>query len=223
MSIEESFGNYFKAEIKASGRKLVAEDKLSLSIGSDTSIQAFVQASPPVKVLFRSAGIGSPTFIADCNCPMRKKRQFCKHVWATLVAVERDHPDFLSAKTSIDKAEIDPETKSGDSYVETAKARANEYRKDQYQKQKVQAKAHKRAKRAEEDAVPSSSFPAEIAASLEYFSLNGFPMPTGPVEETIAEAKRKLSRVFHPDKGGHHDEIVELNRNCEVLMRFLGY
>ncbi len=223
MSLEESFGNYFKAEIKASGRKLVSEDKLSLSIGSDTTIQAFVQASPPVKVLFRSAGIGSPTFVADCNCPMRKKRQFCKHVWATLIAVERDHPDFLSAKTSIDKAEVDPDAAPANSYAETAKVRANEYRKEQYQRQKAQAKDHKRAKQAKEDAVPASSFPVEIGASLEYFALNGFPMPTGPEEEVIAEAKRKLSRVFHPDKGGNHDEIVELNRNCDVLLRFLGY
>jgi hypothetical protein len=46
-------------------------------------------------------------------------------------------------------------------------------------------------------------------------------MPAGPDKDILAEAKRKLSRIFHPDKGGTHEESVELNQNCEILLRFI--
>ncbi len=223
MPIEAAFGNFFKSEIKASGRRLVAEEKLAIANGSDTTVQAYVRASPPVKVTLSAAGVASPAFVADCTCPMGKKNQFCKHVWAALVAAEAEFPDFLSAKRSIEKApppEIGADSET--SYPETAKLRASEYRKDQYRKQKERVKDAKRAQRAREPSVNRVAYSAAVESALAYFAQNGFPMPDGPSETLLAEAKRKLSRVFHPDKGGSHSEIVELNENCEVLVRFLG-
>src|SRR4051812_44769660 len=88
---------FFKSEIRSSGAKLAAEEKISVS-GSDTLIQSFVRAMPPVKVLLRSDDIGSDTFTADCSCPMGQKSQFCKHIWAALISAEKKYPDFFSMK-----------------------------------------------------------------------------------------------------------------------------
>lgn len=221
MSIETSLGNFFKSETKSSGRKLYAEEKVSVSGGSDTSIQAYVRISPPVRVSFIAEDIGSPSFTASCSCPSAKKAQFCKHIWAVLIAVEEKYPDFLAAKRNIDKAEVsyDPEKTS---YAETAKARASEYRKDQYQKVKSRAKEKKQVAASKVPSAHARSFPADVEGAIAYFTVNGFPMPVGPDADVIAEAKRKLSRVFHPDRGGTHAEIVELNENYEILARFLG-
>ena len=41
------------------------------------------------------------------------------------------------------------------------------------------------------------------------------------LEEILKTAKKQLSRVFHPDKGGSHEEMVTLNANFDVLMEFL--
>ena len=219
MSLEEVFGNDFKSEIKSSGAKLLDQDKVSISSGSDTSIQAYVKATPLVKVGLSTEDIGSETFVAQCSCPMAKKSQFCKHIWAVLLCTELKYPDFLSAKKIIEKAATQPE--SVDSYQANAKVKAAEYRKDQYQRQKQRAKDLKDKRKGVERPSVASRFPPAVGDALEYFDKNGFSMPTGPSEEVLSEAKRKLSRVFHPDKGGSNEEVVELNQNCDLLMQFL--
>ena len=40
-------------------------------------------------------------------------------------------------------------------------------------------------------------------------------------EEALKNAKKKLSRVFHPDIGGSHQESVDLNVNYDILIRFM--
>jgi hypothetical protein len=244
MSIEETFGNYFKPEVKSSGRKLFAQEKVSLSARSETNIQAYVRVAPPFKVTFAAADVSSNEFVANCSCPVAKKSRFCKHIWATLLCTEESYPDFLIGKTEINKNEVgdaNDVTRNSVSpaaatpspaavaaadarknYQETAKQRANDYRKEQYQKQKTKAKEKKRAQSGRENFSSLRSLTPEIEAALAYFSENGFPMPEGPSREILTEAKRTLSRVFHPDKGGTHAETVELNQNCEVLLQFLG-
>ncbi|MGK5083082.1 hypothetical protein WDW37_07225 [Bdellovibrionota bacterium FG-1] len=222
-SLEEFFGKFFKSEVMASGLKLYAQGKVSVPGASDTAIQGYVRTSPLVRVHLSAAEIDSESFVAECSCPLAKKSQFCKHVWATLVCVEKKYPDFLSAKRNIEK----PDPASGvrseavNARQASAKLKAAEYRKDQYQKQKSRAKERKRESRGGEKSVSVSSFPPEIERALVYFSDNGFPMPLGPDKAIVNEAKKKLSRVFHPDKGGSNEEIVALNLNCEVLLLFL--
>jgi hypothetical protein len=218
MSIEEAWGNFFKAEIKASGFKLVAQEKISISSGTDTSIQAYVRVAPPFKVQLTATGIESPSFTAACTCPTAKKSQFCKHVWATLLAVEQRYPDFLSAKRVIEKPS---HSEAKDNAKDKAKDKAAEYRKAQYERQKLRAKEIRRGARDRDASISRRAFPAEVEDALAYFAKNGFPMSTGPDEDVLGEAKRTLSRVFHPDKGGSHGEVVELNRYCELIMRFL--
>jgi uncharacterized Zn finger protein len=222
MSIESQFGNLFKPEVKSSGQKLVSQEKISLSTASDTGIQAYARGSPPCKITLKSPDISSSSFSADCTCPAAQKNRFCKHVWATLLQVESEHPDFLSNKRDIENTSSEPSAAPSkqSTYQETAKARASEHRKAQYQKSKDYAKAKKRSQKGQASE-SSSNFPEEIEASMAYFTLNGFPMPNGPSPEILTEAKRTLSRVFHPDKGGSHDESVELNHHCQVILEFL--
>ncbi len=222
MSIDANWGNFFKAEIKASGRRIAAEGKVSFTSRSETSVQAFVRATPPVKVSLRSEGVESQTFSADCSCPVAKKNQFCKHVWAILLGLEDRYPDFLTGKNSIEKPASGSERIESrqDAYQESAKLRASAYRKEQYQKQKLRLKESKREAKKRPDPVTVSQS-EELLPSLAYFASNGFPMEGGPDEGVLAEAKKKLSRVFHPDKGGSHEETVELNHHFEVLMQAL--
>ncbi len=46
-------------------------------------------------------------------------------------------------------------------------------------------------------------------------------MLAGPDSAIVAEAKKKLSRIFHPDKGGTHEEMAELNHQCELVLQYL--
>jgi uncharacterized Zn finger protein len=224
MSVETNFGNLFKPEIKSSGRKLIAGEKVSLSSKSDTFIQAYIRVSPPFKVSFTSEAVGSKSFDAICNCPVAKKSRFCKHVWATLLCVEEECPDFLEAKTEIEKPEVSDAIETGAkvTYQEASKLRASQFRKEQYQKHKLHAKNKKREKESFESSVAQRNYSEAVEVSMDYFSKNGFPMPSGPARDILTEAKRKLSRVFHPDKGGSHEETVELNHHCEVILEFLG-
>ena len=223
MAIDQIWGPFFKPEVQTSGHKLFAQDKISITSGSDTGIHAFVKLAPPFKVQFATADIASRTFTADCSCPNAKKGRLCKHIWATLWAVEQDYPDFLSNKGVIEKPCVaaNSQADSRMSYQATANLRASEYRKEQYQKQKMRVKEKKQASSKHEAPVEVSAYPPAVEVALAYFFLNGFPMLPPLNEGAVGEAKRKLSRVFHPDRGGSHDEITELNNNSELVLKFL--
>ncbi len=222
--MEDTFENLFKPEVRSAGRKLFAQEKVSISSGSDTSIQAYVRVAPPFKVVLTAEEIDSPTFSADCACPVAKKSRYCKHIWATLLQVEEKYPDFLLGKVDIQpmgSAQPSPAEEKKNTYQEAAKEKANDYRKAQYQKQKQHAKDKKNQGKSARPQFNAPVLSEEAEAALAYFAENGFPMSEGPSREILAEAKRKLSRVFHPDKGGSHDESVELNRNCDILLQLL--
>ncbi len=54
----------------------------------------------------------------------------------------------------------------------------------------------------------------------KYFSENGFELRNSMTKENVSQAMKKLSRIFHPDKGGTHEEFTELNKNAEILTKF---
>jgi len=235
---DENWSSSFKPETQASGAKLLSQDKVSIPSGSDTFIQAYIRVAPAVQVRLSSTDIGTESFTASCSCPSAGKGQFCKHIWAALLCVTEKYPDFLSAKKTIEHSSLQssrqsslqssfqssrqsPSNSPGHSNS-SAKLRASEYRKEQYRKQALRAKEMKRERQGHAAPVSKKAvYPPDVEAALAYFSVNGFPMDAGPSESILGEAKRKLSRVFHPDKGGTHDEIIELNRNCELLSGFL--
>jgi hypothetical protein len=224
MSIETTLGDFFKGETRSSGARLFKQEKVALGSHSDTAVEAFVRVSPPAKVVLKTPDIGSESLSASCSCSSGMKGQACKHVWAVLLATEERYPDFLGAKRSLEKIEGAVEAKTirpESEYQASAKLRAKEYRKEQAERQKARVKQLKQERKGRESLAERGAFPEAVEAALAYFDANGFPMPAGPADEVLAEAKKRLSRVFHPDRGGSHEEIVELNRNCEVLLRFM--
>lgn len=219
-----SWEHFFKPEIRSSGRSFVTKGKVSLSQPSDTEIQAYIKASTSYKVTFKSPSVSSNTITVDCTCPQSKKGQFCKHIWATLLIVEEKKSDFLDSKTELQKksqsaAEAAPKAKLSQKQIDSQaayKLKQADYRKEQYQKQKKRLKDIKAKKNAPEPDL----YPPTIEKALEYFLLNGFDLRNSMNKEAISFAMKKLARIFHPDVGGSHDEILELNKFSEVLTKF---
>lgn len=221
MSIE-IWEHFFKPEVRSSGRRYFTDGNVSVSQPSDTEIQAYIRVSPPLKVSLRSPSMASPLIVADCTCSAAKKGQLCKHIWATLLAVEEKRPDFFEDKSELEKEakqsfskQTPPKTQTAEAY----KAKQNEYRKQQYQKQKQRLKDLKQSQK--KGKTQASALPENVVAALAFFSDNGFPLENPPQMESIQMAKKKLSRIFHPDIGGTHKEFLELNKNTAVLLEFI--
>lgn len=211
---ESALGSYFKPEVRKQGSDLDAGGSVTLTQASDTGIQAYLKASSMIRVAFTSTSISDPMFVVNCSCPRGSKGAMCKHVWATLLKVAHSHPDFLANKCGI---EIRSQQDSASSaQKETLRDKQSAYRKTQYQLQKLRAKEARSASRA---SVSRSQLVLSEAVTLAmaYFSSNGFPMEMPPDSDALQNAKKLLARVFHPDKGGTHDEMLELNRHFDAL------
>ncbi|MBO9667658.1 MAG: hypothetical protein J7501_12695 [Bdellovibrio sp.] len=217
MSKLSAWENYFKPEVRKQGAEDFAAGLAVISVAGDARIEGYVKASKPVKVLFVAESIASSSFTVDCMCSSAAKGTLCRHVWALLLATEKKHPDFLDSKKNLDKGSLFVKVES------PFKAKQDEYKKQQYQKQKERAKIQRQQMKAKAKGVPlKSAFPEEVTAALAYFSENGFPMQDSLDEESVKNAKKVLARVFHPDKGGTHDETVILNQNYQILMDYLS-
>jgi uncharacterized Zn finger protein len=238
-TFESQWEHFFRPEARSSGRALVSKGVVQLAQPSDTEIQAFIRISAAPKVSLKMASVESAILQAGCSCPAGKKGAFCKHIWAVLLQTESTKPDFLEGKSEIEMqtqgetvnpAKVSPQAlaqaETRKAAQESLKERQNQYRKDQYQKQKSRLKELKggapQAARANSRLGSSASAPSEVQESLQYFATNGFEMSVPYEAEAVQHAKKTLSRVFHPDKGGTHAEILELNRNADVLLEFLG-
>ncbi len=216
---------HFKPEIRNGGNAYIKKGKVALSQSSDTQIQAYVRAATSFKVTLSSESIASDTILATCSCPRSKKEQLCKHIWAVLTTVVEKNLDFLESKIEIQNVSTVASTNLTKSSYKPAPTASQEaykqkqldYKKLQYQKQKERAKNYKQLKKNIDN---SQSFPSEILAALKYFEENGFNLKESLTQEAIATAKKKLSNVFHPDKGGNHNEILELNKVSEILLQF---
>ena len=215
MPIEQTLEHFFKPEVRKSGTDFILKNSVVISVGSDTLIEGYVKGSSSAKVSFTARTIEDETFYVNCSCPSSGKGQFCKHIWAMLLQVEKKYPDFLSAKNNIEKISKDnPKTSA-------FKAKQDDYKKQQYQKQKARAKTLKAEKKKSKLQATLPEYPEEVQEALSFFEENGFPMQAPWDEEALKNAKKKLSRVFHPDIGGSHQESVDLNVNYDILIRFM--
>mgnify|MGYP001576968981 CR=1 FL=1 len=212
MSIQ-AWDHFFKPEVRSHGRSFVSKGKVSLSRPSDTEIQTYVRASTSFKVTFKCDSIESKILTVDCTCPLSKKGQFCKHIWASLLTIDEKNSDFLLSKTELHKSSQVRED-SQTSY----KSKQDDYRKQQYQKQKQRLKEQKQSKKK---ITNSEEFPPAIETALKFFLDNGFALRESLTSEAVGLARKKLARVFHPDLGGSHSEILELNKFADVLTKFL--
>lgn len=221
--------HFFKPEIRSSGRTLFGQGKTSVAQPSDTEVIVFIRVSSPLKVILKTKSVSSNTLVVDCNCPAGKKGLFCKHIWAGLLATEQKNPDFFEAKTEIQKIEAAAKSSGAEKPKPTAQSQAREaaqeaykekqtlYRKIQYQKQKLRLNQYKKLKNESPKEV---EFPREVEKALQYFSQNGFELRDCLNSEVVGTAKKKLARIFHPDLGGSHDEILELNKYSDILTNF---
>lgn len=101
------------------------------------------------------------------------------------------------------------------------KAKQADFKKAQYEKQKQWVKEKKAEKKLK--AEPSRErLPVEIENAFEFFTQNGFSMEYTRDEETLKSAMKTLARIFHPDKGGTHEEAVILNNHYATLTRFFA-
>lgn len=214
MSVEQIFESFFKPETRKSGSDYFLKNSVVLSSKTDTHIQGYVKGSTSCRVSFSTDSISSESFSADCSCPTSAKGQLCKHMWSVLLSVEKNYPDFLTSKISVEKVtKLDPKQSA-------FKEKQNDYRKLQYEKQKLRAKKIKIEKSKQKFMNDEPEFPTFVESALAFFSENGFPFERPIQEEDLNNARKKLARVFHPDIGGSHEETVVLNKNHEILMRF---
>jgi hypothetical protein len=223
----ESLEHFFKPEVRKQGLDYFAEDAVFLSNASDTAISASIKATPPVRIALSAGSISAAEFTASCTCSASSKGQFCKHIWATILTVAEKHPDFFDSKRRIVKvdgmqsaSQKKPKSSEQTEYQVQMKAKQSDYRKQQYQKQKERLKSAK-GKSAGGKSAKKLGYTDEVAEALQFFSKNGFELESGSEQETLRTAKKVLSRVFHPDKGGSHDEILELNRNFDIVLGYL--
>jgi uncharacterized Zn finger protein len=222
----ETWEHFFKPEVRSAGQAFVAKGQVALMRPTDTELQAYIRTSTSFKVQFKSPSIDSPLVTAICNCPQGKKGSLCKHIWATLVVVEEKNPDFFSCKTELTtvtdtSASQALRPKLSQTQIDTQaayKLKQADYRKQQYQLQKERAQKFKKTKSSKQPVAPL--FPDNVIEALRYFSENGFVLEKSLDTETVGLARKKLARVFHPDLGGSHDEILELNRYTDVLLNF---
>jgi hypothetical protein len=215
-AITDNLALLFSSTERRKGESAADERAVQLSSASDTFITAFVRTGSPGRVTLSASEVAGGAITAKCTCT--KKAQLCRHVWAVLLKLEEQNHDFLLGKDSISLASEDDDAtvyRSGSdtrekqiAYKEKQKALAKEYRKQRTEKQKEIKK-------------PAFTYPSHIEEARRYFQANGYEMKQPFELAEIIEAKKQLSRVFHPDKGGSHDEILELNRNFQILSDYL--
>jgi hypothetical protein len=214
----------FKSEIRTSGQAFVAKGKVNFSQPSETEVQCYIRASSSFKVIVKTDSIGSDTLTVDCTCPSSKKNQLCKHVWAALLTINIKNPDFLEEKIKLEKKStplFETVSKTSQIWLDSQaafKQKQAEYRKEQYQKQKQRIKDRKNTHQKDRHLVPD--FPPSVELALNYFSENGFVLRETLNKASLGVATRKLARIFHPDVGGSHNEILELNKFAEILEKY---
>lgn len=226
MSVEGELGHLFKSEVRSAGEELVGAVVLKQT--TDRQIEAVVKGGTTLsKVSFWSESIEAESFFVDCSCTYSQKDRLCRHAWAVLLVASKKFPDFFENKRTLEKASRSVDDKAAGTtakaekqkYVspkaEEYKRKQADYRKLAYQAQKERAKTQKRETKSRASKQPVSE---KVAAALKYFEANGFPMSLPVDEEAVQSAKRILSRVFHPDKGGTNDEIIELLRHSKTLL-----
>lgn len=215
MPIHENLANYFKAEIRKRGEQDYRKDLGHISIGSDTQIQAFVRSTPPLRVTFSSATIADAEMTVSCTCRAGTKGSTCKHIWTILLATDALHPDFLDEKRTIQMISNQSLSEAATPY----KTKQTEFKKLQYEKQKQWMKEKKAEKKLKAEP-PRERLPPDIENAFEFFLQNGFPLASSRDEESLKTAMKTLARIFHPDKGGTHEEATILNGHYATLTRF---
>ncbi len=171
MSAVDDFANSFKPEARSAGSSLAGKGLVRLSRPSDLEISAYIKASTSIKVSIQTESFESTNLSSQCNCPIGKKGQLCKHIWAVLLQVKESQADFLNGKKEIaasspqdagldlnksrskfkpqastQAAAARPISASQTEFLDQLKKKQGDHRKQQYQKQKQRIKEMKQGK-----------------------------------------------------------------------------
>ncbi len=235
------FDSSFKPETRSSGQVYVRKGAVTSSQPSDTEVQAYIRGASTYRINLKSESVSSPLINAACTC----QKGLCKHIYAALLKVEQSHQDFLDGKNEIEylavssppkdghsarsfqkpaqppKATVRPPTQAQLDSQAAQKVKQALYRKEQYQKQKQRLKEKKLTAKKRKPADEGPQFPTDVQQAINFFTVNGFLLESPLNAIVIGMAKKRLSRVFHPDIGGSHAEILELNKNYEILINFI--
>jgi hypothetical protein len=209
------FADFFKPEIRSSGQEIFLAEKVWISIGSDTRIEALVRTGTGFKVVLTSVSISAPTFAAKCTCSASDRGSFCKHIWAVLLATAKKHPDFLDSKTAV--SSLPPKVKEPTPFA----LKQAEYKRLQNENQRLRAKEYRQRLKLKMKTPPP--LPEKVQWALDYFSENGVEITVPLTESALRSARNQVAKKVHPDLGGEHERIVTLNRNFEILMAFVVF
>lgn len=213
----DTLADFLMPEDRKHGEDLFNKGAVAIASASDTQVCAYIKDSGAPRVSFAAEDITSSIIQADCTCSKAKKGKLCKHMWATLLKLDTNGSDFLAFKSLIEKAAAKPESAAS----LDAKARQAEYN----QQRKEQNKARNKKNRHDKKQVFSnviSHYPEEVEAARSYFLANGFELSHPLQIEDLNSARKILARVFHPDKGGTHQEILTLNENHNLIATYLN-
>jgi hypothetical protein len=213
MSLSESFDSSARSKGEADYHK----NAVFISQSSETLVRAFVKSAGQGKVTLTAEEVDSAEILAQCTCTAAKKGTLCRHIYASILKLEDSGADFLLNKEFVSAGQAAPPSARESAFQDKQAA----YKEAQKERLKDRAKEIKERKRGDR-AQSTVSYPQEFGAALAYFSQNGFALEKELDFEHIEAARRQLARVFHPDKGGSHDEILELNRQFEVLTDYLS-
>ncbi len=214
MDVESDLSPFFGSQERSKGSELLRKDMVVISSASDTHVRAFVKGSSAAKVSLTADEVDAPVFSSNCSCPQSRKGSLCRHVWAVLLKLQDKEADFLNGKAEI------AEPGAQISAAEVARvAKQQEYKEQQRLKNKERNKQIKQQKKNSERG-PALTYPAPVQDSLDYFSANGFTF-TELELPALQNARKLLARVFHPDKGGTHEEVLELNAHYETLEDYI--
>jgi hypothetical protein len=175
------------------GRDLIAKKAVLLSSTSDTLVRALVKDA---RLVIQSEDIASSRASAACNCNQGRKGHLCKHLAAVVLTLEERGFDFVSNKQEL--------------CVVEAEARPVPKKFERPKKE-----------RPEKIRLPAFSYPSDVEDARTFFRDNGFDLAHPLAIDDLLNAKKLLMRVFHPDKGGTHEETVELNRHFAAVRAYL--
>jgi hypothetical protein len=207
----------FAAQELKQGEDVFQSGQVSLSGSSDTQALAYIRFKGNHRASVSTRGLNCTTIRASCTCTKAKKGRLCHHIWATILKLGSIDSDFLANKTEVFTTE--PETESA--AHQEAKKRQQDFKKKVKEQNKARRDKIKQEKRQAKSTV-ATKYPEDVEAALRYFSENGFDLAQCPSRDALESAKKSLARVFHPDLGGTHEEVLELHKNFEVLAQFFA-
>ncbi len=227
MPLIDDLENSFASAERRKGRELESKGQVILSSASDSEVQAFVKGSRSGRVRLYADDITSSEFFAKCSCSGASGR--CRHIWAVVLKLSTQGADFL-----IHRRELRSPPQAAEPAAQVA-AKANvssEYKERLNEQLKLRRKAHYKAQKLKKQSVRNQAkggsaqphtklYPEAVQAALVYFEVNGFKLDPPELTQLLL-AKRQLSRVFHPDRGGTHEEALQLSECFNIVRDYLS-